>query len=146
MGAIYYHHETSSEKVFPHYRNDISIVFLPFAIPHLKEQNWDGVGLPEIMTIFLSGLFSIAIGSIVWYASVKLAGNIRTSVYSNFTPIWAMLVSFFILREKLGLFELIGCILVLMGVALSKFRIEMPGSKKQIKNNPNNLHHHKVGK
>lgn len=108
----------------------VSIVFFPFALPQIKEQDWSGVGLTEIITVFLSGLFSIAIGSIVWYASVKLAGNIRTSVYSNFTPIWALLVSFLILKEKLGTFELIGCFLVLMGVALSKFRIEMPGLRK----------------
>jgi drug/metabolite transporter (DMT)-like permease len=108
----------------------VSFAFFPFAIPQLKNQNWSSIGLAEIVIVFMSGLLSIAIGSIVWYSSVKLAGNIRTSVYSNFTPVWAMLVSLFILMEKLGVFELIGSILVLAGVALSKFNIEMPGLKK----------------
>jgi len=108
----------------------VSFAFFPFAIPQLKNQDWSRIGLAEIVIVFMSGLLSIAIGSIVWYSSVKLAGNIRTSVYSNFTPVWAMLVSLFILMEKFGIFELIGSILVLAGVALSKFQIVMPGLKK----------------
>jgi drug/metabolite transporter (DMT)-like permease len=108
----------------------VSFAFFFFSIPQLKSESWRGIGLAEMAIIFLSGLFSIAIGSIIWYSSVKLAGNIRTSVYSNFTPVWAMLVSLFILMEKLGIFELIGSILVMAGVALSKFKIEMPGLKK----------------
>lgn len=109
----------------------VALLFLPISIPHIREQNWSNIGLLKALIIFLSGLFSIAIGSIVWYASVKLAGNIRTSVYSNFTPVWAMLVSLFILKERLGALELTGSGLVLTGVALSKFKIEMPGLKKK---------------
>lgn len=108
----------------------VSFAFFLFSIPELKNESWGGIGIADIAIIFFSGLFSIAIGSIIWYASVKLAGNIRTSVYSNFTPVWAMLVSIFILMEKFGIFELLGSILVLAGVALSKFKIEMPALKK----------------
>lgn len=102
------------------------IIFIPFTIAELPEQKWGDVTFIALVAATASGLLSIALGNVVWYQAVRLAGNIRTSVYSNLIPVWSIMLALLFLGEKMTILELAGAGMVLLGVGLSKFKIAMP--------------------
>ncbi|MES2207885.1 MAG: EamA family transporter [Pseudomonadota bacterium] len=56
----------------------------------------------------------------VWYANgIKVLGTTRTAAFSNFVPVSAVLLSSFILQEKIILTTLFGGVLILIGVILT---------------------------
>ena len=52
--------------------------------------------------------------------AVREIGSARTSVYSNFVPIVAMLTAVIVLHEPLGCRKILGAAAVLAGVALTR--------------------------
>ena len=61
-------------------------------------------------------LFATAIAQQTWLFGVKGIGPSRASVLGNLTPVAAVALSAMILREKVGLVELFGIVLILAGV------------------------------
>jgi drug/metabolite transporter (DMT)-like permease len=102
-----------------------AIAFFPFALSEIKIQNWDEISLITIAAAGASGILSIAYGNVIWYFSVKLGGNIRTSIYSNMIPVWAIIIALLFLNESISGMELLGFAFVLLGVGLSKFKIRI---------------------
>jgi drug/metabolite transporter (DMT)-like permease len=63
-------------------------------------------------------LFATAVAQQAWLFGVKGIGPSRASVLGNLTPVAAIALSAVILREAVGLIELIGITLILAGVWL----------------------------
>jgi len=61
-------------------------------------------------------LFATAVAQQAWLFGVKGIGPSRASVLGNLTPVAAIALSVIILREAVGLVELIGITLILVGV------------------------------
>ncbi len=104
-----------------------TIAFIPLTIPYMKNQAWMNIGLLPFLAAAGSGLLSIAFGNVVWYYSVRMGGNIRTAIYSNLIPVWAIVIAIIFLGERMLPLEVAGAGLVIAGVALSKFKIRMNG-------------------
>jgi drug/metabolite transporter (DMT)-like permease len=82
---------------------------------------WPSVPPLAWLILVLSGLLAVSASYIIWYKGVQQLGAIRTSIYSNLTPVLAALISFFVLSEPLGWPFWTGMVLVLAGVTLSRF-------------------------
>jgi drug/metabolite transporter (DMT)-like permease len=79
---------------------------------HVSWQGWAGFGY--------SFLLAVALSYVIWNTSVRKCGNARTAVYSNLTPVVAVTVSWLFLGETLGTWQIIGAVVTLTGVTLTR--------------------------
>jgi drug/metabolite transporter (DMT)-like permease len=66
-----------------------------------------------------------AVAYVIWYSAVQKLGGSRTAVYSNITPLVAMVVAAIWLGEPLTLPKLAGAAAVIAGVAITKLERKM---------------------
>jgi drug/metabolite transporter (DMT)-like permease len=97
-----------------------TIPLILFAIPDLRRQDWAAVEPIARAALFYSAVLSVAIGYVIWYASVQRVGNARTAVYSNLTPVVAILFAWLTLGTKLAPIQLLGGSIVLLGLVVTR--------------------------
>jgi drug/metabolite transporter (DMT)-like permease len=97
-----------------------TIVLVIASIPQIRSQDWSAVSPLVWGALIYSAVFSVAVGYVVWSTSVQRVGNARTAVYSNLTPIIAILFAWITLGEMLTLLQLIGGAVVLFGLVLTR--------------------------
>ena len=101
-------------------------LYLPVALPHLRQAEWRGVSAGTWLALVYSALFALCIAYTIWYAAVREIGSARTSIYSNLIPVVAMLSAVMFLGEPLGGQKLVGAAAVLLGVGLTRVRRRVP--------------------
>jgi drug/metabolite transporter (DMT)-like permease len=72
-----------------------------------------------------SALLSIVYGYFVWAYALNSIGVAHTAVFSNVTPIVALIAGWIMLGERPVAAQLIGMVLVLMGVFMVRSRKPM---------------------
>ncbi len=90
------------------------------SIPQLKGQDWQAVPLLAWASLIYSAVFSAAIGYVLWSRSVQRVGNARTAVYSNLTPVIAILFAWATLGDRLAPLQLLGGLIVLSGLIVTR--------------------------
>jgi drug/metabolite transporter (DMT)-like permease len=93
------------------------------------------IGLPDLLRTDLSaltagvwlavvyaGALSIGVAYLIWYAAVRRIGNTRTGVFSNVTPVVALLVAWLWLGEVPTAGQLLGVAVIIGGVTLTQQR------------------------
>jgi drug/metabolite transporter (DMT)-like permease len=96
---------------------------VPLAIvsfPALLRQDWAAVTPVGWGAFLFSSLLSVVVGYLIWYTSVQRVGNARTAVYSNLTPVFAILFAWVVLDATLTLLQLMGGAVVLAGLVLTR--------------------------
>ena len=63
-------------------------------------------------------LFAIALAYLIWSYGVRRIGSTRTAIYSNITPIVALLVAWLGLGETPTLGQLAGAVVIFAGIYL----------------------------
>jgi len=86
------------------------------AIPSALTMEWASVSWPYYLAIVGSGIFSIAVGSVMWVAGVKYLGPSRTSNFSNLLPVLVLGISAVTLGEYVLPVQLIGSGITIAGV------------------------------
>jgi drug/metabolite transporter (DMT)-like permease len=89
-------------------------------IPALREQDWGMVTPGAWGAVVFSGLLSVAAGYVVWYSSVQRVGNTRTAVYSNLTPVVAIVFAWAVMGSTLAPLQVVGAAVVLAGLILAR--------------------------
>jgi drug/metabolite transporter (DMT)-like permease len=84
--------------------------------------DWAAISTTSYLLMAASSLLALAFAYIVWYTAVQRIGSARTAVYSNLTPIVAMVVAAIWLGEQISGVQLIGAVLILSGIAVTRFR------------------------
>ena len=97
-----------------------TLMYLPLAWPSLRQVDWSGVSLATWGWMLYSAVFALCVSYTIWYAGIRQLGVARTSIYSNFVPIVAMITAVTVLHEPLGLRKVLGAAAVLAGVALTR--------------------------
>ena len=96
-----------------------SFFLIIFSIPSFMAQNWSLITWGDWGALLYSAAFSIAIGRILWYRGISKIGSASTSVYSNLTPLIALLMAWVILGEKPEWIQWAGAAAILTGVFLA---------------------------
>ena len=86
--------------------------------PSLLKQDWSRVRPLAWAGAIFSGLFAIALAYVIWSYGVRKIGSTRTAIYSNITPIVALLVAWPALGELPTLGQLAGAVVIFAGVYL----------------------------
>ena len=58
-----------------------------------SRRDWETISLTSWVLMALSSLLALAFAYMVWYTAVQKIGSSRTAIYSNLTPIVAMIVA-----------------------------------------------------
>ena len=106
-----------------------TMVYVPLAASQLSHVPWAAVSPITWVKLVYSSLFAICVAYTIWYAAVREIGSARTSVYSNFLPIVAMITAYVWLHEPIDRAKLIGAAAVLAGVAITRMgqaRLQIP--------------------
>ncbi|HSB10888.1 MAG TPA: DMT family transporter [Blastocatellia bacterium] len=93
-------------------------LLLLICAPSLLRQDWSRVRPIAWAGLVYSGLFAIAVAYIIWSYGVRKIGSTRTAIYSNITPIVAILVAWPALGESPTLGQLAGAVVIFAGVYL----------------------------
>jgi drug/metabolite transporter (DMT)-like permease len=86
--------------------------------PSLLRQDWARVRPIAWAGVVYSGLFAIALAYLIWSYGVRRIGSTRTAIYSNITPIVALLVAWLALGETPTLGQLAGAVVIFGGIYL----------------------------
>src|SRR5215471_12606174 len=86
--------------------------------PSLLRQDWSRVRSLAWTGLVFSGLFAIALAYLIWSYGVRTIGSTRTAIYSNITPIVAMLVAWPALGESPAVGQILGAVVIFGGVYL----------------------------
>ena len=96
-----------------------------FLIPVLvaEHASWDPAVLakPQVISNFLFlGIGASATGFLFWNLATKWIGAVRTSVYIYVSPVVTVILSVFILHEKMTPVSVAGALLILAGLVISQ--------------------------
>jgi drug/metabolite transporter (DMT)-like permease len=95
-------------------------VYLLFAAIPLLRTDWAAISTTSWILMTASALLALAFSYIVWYTAVQKIGSARTAIYSNLTPIVAMIVAAIWLGEQITRTQVAGAVLILSGIALTR--------------------------
>jgi drug/metabolite transporter (DMT)-like permease len=86
--------------------------------PALARQDWGRVTPLDWASLVFSALFAIGLAYLIWYRGVEKIGNTRTAIFSNLSPVVAMIAAAVLLHEKPSHWALAGAALTLGGVMI----------------------------
>ena len=106
-----------------------------FGTPSLAAQEWGAVGGEAWGGLLFSAILSIGLAYLIWYRGVERIGNTRTAIFSNLTPVVALVFGALWLGERPTPLALMGAALTLGGVLLVRadpggVRTGRPASKE----------------
>ena len=99
-----------------------SIPLVLWCLPSMIAQNWNAATFASWSGVILSGLLAIAIAYLIWNNSVSKIGSTKTALYSNLTPIVAVIASAFFLNEQMSGLQMFGSMGVIGGVVLARWK------------------------
>lgn len=73
-------------------------------------------------SIFYLALLASIVGNVWWNQAIKKVGASRTGIFMNVVPICTMILSSLLLSEKIGIPQIIGAGMVLIGVYLNSLK------------------------
>lgn len=98
-----------------------TLFYLPIAAKNILSLHADSPSKQSWAAVFLSAVFALAVGYLIWYSSVRRIGNTRTGIYSYITPVLTVLFAHFFLGEKIGVFQIVGTAVIFLGFCLTRF-------------------------
>lgn len=93
---------------------------LLFALPPILQFNWQPVSTAAWASLLITAIFAVGLAYIFWGYGVAHLGSTRTSLYLNVVPPIALFVNWLWLGETLTLWQWVGTIVALVGVALAR--------------------------
>lgn len=97
-----------------------SVLYVPLAWNGLRELRWSAVPWPAWAAVVLSALLALFFAYMIWYSAVRSLGSTRTAIYSNVTPLVAMIVAAIGVGEPITLRKLAGAAAVAAGLAVTR--------------------------
>jgi drug/metabolite transporter (DMT)-like permease len=107
-----------------------AVLYALMALPSFVTTKWSSISFFSWGLMVWSALFALGFAYIVWYTGVQRIGSSRTALYSNLTPIVAMIVAALTLGEKIGAIQVVGAIAILSGVFITRLVSAPPAAPR----------------
>ena len=114
-----------------------TLLLLPPLFPALVHQDWQVIPLRGWVSFCYSTFLSIVYCYLVWSYALQHVGISRTAIYSNVTPVIALLGGWILLGERPVMTQMSGIVLILAGVFLVRSRkpgVSLPVGKIPARN------------
>lgn len=89
-------------------------------LPSALAQDWRAVTPAAWGAVGYSALGSLVVAYLIWSRGVSRLGPARTALYSNFTPVVALLAAWPLLGETPTLWQLLGAVGIFGGITLTR--------------------------
>jgi drug/metabolite transporter (DMT)-like permease len=106
-----------------------AIVLFFISLPSLAEQEWGQISTKSYLELGYSSVFSLAVAYSIWFYCVDRLGSTKTAIYANLVPFWTLLFAWLFIGEEITLLQILGGILILTGIYLTKLKGERYGEK-----------------
>jgi drug/metabolite transporter (DMT)-like permease len=97
-----------------------TVVYVALAIVPMLGTDWTAISITSWVLMASSSLLALAFAYMVWYTAVQRIGSSRTAIYSNLTPIVAIIVAAVWLGEAVTRPQMLGAALILGGIAITR--------------------------
>ncbi len=93
------------------------IGFIPFVF--FEKLDWSMVNTSIVLQVLYLAVLGSAVGYFFYITSLDVLGTSVASVFINLIPVVSVIASFFILKERLTMFQILGGIITIAGVYLA---------------------------
>lgn len=93
---------------------------IALAAPSMAAQKWKAIPLEAWLGLAYSACLAVAIGYAIWYTGVSRIGSAKTALYEYLITIIAIAASWILLGETMSSLQLMGAILVFIGLYLPR--------------------------
>lgn len=107
-------------------------VFLVICAPSLIKQDWARVRPESWAGMIYSALFAIALAHFIWNYAVRKIGSTRTAIYSNVTPVTAMIIAWIALGERPTVGQVAGAAIIFLGLYLVRGGMRAVAEREEI--------------
>lgn len=90
------------------------------AVPALRAQDWAGVSASAWGGVAFSGFGALVVAYLIWNRGLRRLGPARTAIYSNFTPVVAMLAAWALLGDRPTAWQGLGAAGIFSGIYLTR--------------------------
>jgi drug/metabolite transporter (DMT)-like permease len=97
-----------------------TVPYVLLGLGQLRTLDWQAVHAVAWAALVFSAFFALFVAYLIWYVAVQRIGNIRTAMYSNLTPIAALVIAAVWLDEHLTRMEIAGAVAILAGMAITR--------------------------
>ncbi len=98
-----------------------TILLFPLALQKGLIHNLVALTSTDFICLFYLGLFGTALGFSMYYRAIKQIGATRSGVFINLVPLFAILLSWFILSETIKGIVIVGGVILLCGVSITNY-------------------------
>lgn len=106
--------------------------YVVIALPTSLATDWAAVSLQSWVLTIGSAVLALGVAYIIWYTGVQRVGSSRTAMYSNLTPIVAMIVGVLWLGEPVTRAQMVGTAAILAGVFVTRLGPTRPSRPSPI--------------
>jgi drug/metabolite transporter (DMT)-like permease len=99
-----------------------TVLLLAVSLPTMRDVAWSELPLPAWGSIIFSGVFGLCLANFLWIWGAGVIGTARASVFNNLTPVFAVVVAYFLLGETFGALQAVGAAFVFGGVYFTRHR------------------------
>lgn len=117
LSAVFYSSLSGTLLLFPYALTDGSM---------LQAHSYSSV---DWLSLGFLGLLGTAVGFSLYYRAIQTIGASRASVFINLVPFFAIILSWLLLGEAIGIAALSGGLLLLTGVTLTNRRVARPADR-----------------
>ena len=94
------------------------------SLPDLMDLNWGQISTKSYLELGYSSVFSLAVAYSIWFYCVDRLGSTKTAIYINLVPLGTLLFAWFFIGEEITLLQILGGVLILSGIYLTKLKRE----------------------
>jgi len=94
------------------------------SLPDLMDLNWGQISTKSYLELGYSSVFSLAVAYSIWFYCVDRLGSTKTAIYINLVPFGTLLFAWFFIGEEITLLQILGGVLILSGIYLTKLKRE----------------------
>lgn len=95
-----------------------TLLMIPVLLPSAIRQSWSAIPAMGWVAFCYSTFLSIIYGYLAWSYAIRMSGVARTAIYSNVTPVVALIGGWLLLGERPGVAQCLGSALIPAGVFL----------------------------
>lgn len=95
-------------------------LYLVVALPTLLRLGWTSISTWSWLLMVASAVFALSLAYLIWYTSVQRAGTTRTAVWSNMTPVMAIVIAMLWLGEPISSTQVAGSMAIFAGLLITR--------------------------
>lgn len=122
----------STYQIFAYIMIFNAVLFLIIALPELRGIDWSIIPEAALYSIFFSSMFALVMANTVWIWVVGRLGSTQASLSQYLCPVVSIAFAWVYLDETLGVLQLAGAAVILLGLYLTLHHSRLQTAKEAV--------------